>query len=96
LITGYEGVCPATPFPCVVRASVAPLPGAGSSAVKKLGSVTLTFTPGTAKAVRIKLSKRGAATLRKARRMWVKIKASIKGPDGRTVKRSRIVRISAP
>ena len=97
VITGLRAVCPLGPLTCTVRGSVVRAKAGGSSAaLRQLGRVKFALQPGGTKAIRIKLTKKGAAALRRARRMRVKIKVSATGPDGRAVTVTRTAAIKPP
>ena len=91
VLTGVNVLCAATPLPCTAKGYVA---RAGRTA--RLGRVTLTLQPATVKRITIKLTKKGAATLRRAGRLRVRIVTSVVGADGITVRLTRRVRIRAP
>lgn len=90
LDTGMRASCPPAGFACAGRARVV-APGR-----KQLGSAVVRVRSGATSRVAFRLSARGAARLRKARRLRVKITLAITGPDRIEVRRTRSASIRAP
>jgi hypothetical protein len=97
VITGLRTVCPVSERPCAVTGTVDRANASGSAAaLRRLGHVKITLRAGVTKSISVKLTKKGAAALREARRLRVKIKVTITGPDGTKVTVTRRARIRAP
>jgi hypothetical protein len=95
--TGIVATCPAGSATCPVTVTLT----ASSSGVRAARRVTLgklrtTLQPGQKKKLAVKLSKKGARALRKAKRLKVKIVVTVVGPDKRPVTTTRTVKLRAP
>lgn len=88
VLTGFSAGCPATPLSCALSGTVV--------AGRRLGTLRATMQPGSGRAVTVKLSRRGAARLRRAGRLTVRIKVSATGADGQAVSLSRRATIKPP
>lgn len=89
LNTAVKGYCPAAGFLCTGRAAAAH----GSM---RLGAAALKIRSGATAKVAVPLSSRGSSFLRRALTVRVKVVVTLTGPDQKSVRLSRAVRIRAP
>lgn len=95
--TGLTVSCPIGTAACAAsgRVSSAPTHGPTAAQGKRLGVVRFTVPAGESRSVQVRLSERGAKTLRDAGALKVRVSAEIK-VNGRTAKAQQAGRIIAP
>jgi hypothetical protein len=97
LATGIVATCPAGSATCPVTITLTTnSPGVRAARSVTLGKLKTALSPGQKKKLSVTLSKKGARLLRKAKRLEVKIAATVVGPDKRPLRTTRTVTLKAP
>ena len=97
--TGVNASCPAGSASCAVTGTITSSSAryvARAARITTLGTLKTTLKPGEKRKVKVKLTKKGAKLLRKAKRLKVKIVVVVIGPDKKPVKKTRTVTLKAP
>jgi hypothetical protein len=95
--TGIVAGCPAGSQSCPVTAAITSN-ATGPRAARRmtLGKLKTSIKPGAKKKVSVKLSKKGARLLRRAKHLKVKIVVVVVGPDKRAITTRRRVTLKSP
>ncbi len=97
--TGLSVSCPIGAAACAASGDVYVAASRGRAAASKrtrLGAVGFSVPAGAERSVQVRLSGRGARTLREAGALKVRVSAEIKAPGGRTARAQQTGRIKAP
>lgn len=96
--TGLTVSCPVGTTPCAARGQVniAPARGRAATKGKRLGAVSFSLPAGESRSVRVRLSGRGARSLREAGTLRVRVSAEISMARGRTARAQQTGRLKAP